>query len=102
MVRGLGYVCASIVLMSPVAARQADQWTTDFSAELVPSALATMGRNPYFVLEPGYQLVLEGGAVQLTITVTGETKVVDGVATRVVIERETERGEPVEVSRNYF
>jgi hypothetical protein len=102
MIRGLVGVCAWVFLLSPPAARQADQWTTDFASELTPSALDTTGRNPYFVLEPGYQLVLEGGATQLTITVTEETKLVDGVQTRVVVERETERGEPTEVSRNYF
>jgi uncharacterized membrane protein YkoI len=60
------------------------------------------GRNPFFVLEPGYVLVLEGGDVRLTITVLDETKVVDGVETRVVEEREEKGGKLVEVSRNYF
>jgi hypothetical protein len=68
--------------------------------------LTSTGRNRYFVLEPGYQLVLEGQvkgkAVVLTITVLNETKVVDGVETRVVEERETANGQVVEVSRNYF
>jgi hypothetical protein len=36
------------------------------------------------------------------ITVLQETKTIGGVETRVVEERETERGVPVEVSRNYF
>jgi hypothetical protein len=36
------------------------------------------------------------------ITVLTETKRVDGVETRVVEERETNNGAPVEVSRNYF
>src|SRR4051794_1745988 len=30
------------------------RWTTDFSAE--KRELTSTGRNPYFVLEPGYQL----------------------------------------------
>src|ERR1043166_887591 len=38
----------------------------------------------------------------LVITVLDETKVVGGVETRVVEERETENGLPAEVSRNYF
>jgi len=68
--------------------------------------LSSTGRNAYFILEPGYQLVYEGkeddARVQLTITVLDETKRVDGVETRVVEERETRNGKPVEISRNYF
>src|SRR4030066_232554 len=46
--------------------------------------LLTTGRNAYFVLEPGFQLVLEGDDTRLQITVLEETKTVDGVITRVV------------------
>jgi len=77
-----------------------DEWTSDFSFE--KEFLTSTGKNPYFVLEPGYQLVLEEGKETLTITVLNEVKVVDGVETRVVEERETKNGELVEVSRNYF
>lgn len=67
---------------------------------------STTGRNPYFVLEPGYQLVLENAddadTTRLVITVLDETKMVDGIETRVVEERETEHGELIEISRNYF
>ncbi|GEL19915.1 hypothetical protein [Pseudonocardia asaccharolytica] len=65
-------------------------------------ALAPTGRNPYFVLEPGYQLAFEGGGAQLVITVLDETEPVDGVTTRVVEERETAGGALVELSRNFF
>lgn len=75
-------------------------WTTDFSAE--KPELVSSGRNPYFILEPGYFLVLEGGDVRLVITVTHQTKKVDGVECRVVEERETEGAKLVEVSNNYF
>jgi hypothetical protein len=64
--------------------------------------LLTTGRNPYFVLEPGFQLILEGGDTKLQITVLDETKTVDGVVTRVVEEREWKKGELYEVARNYF
>ena len=60
------------------------------------------GRNEYFVLEPGFQLVLEGGDTRLQITVLDQTRTVDGVATRVVEEREWKDGKLYEVSRNYF
>jgi hypothetical protein len=64
--------------------------------------LLTTGRNEYFILEPGFQTVLEGGGTKLQITVLDATKTVDGVLTRVVEEREWKKGELYEVSRNYF
>jgi len=64
--------------------------------------LADAGKNPYFSLEPGDRLTFEDGKDTLTITVLDETKVVDGVKTRVVEERETKNGKLAEVSRNYF
>ncbi len=69
------------------------------------------GSNPYFPLWPGYELIFEGTEVNddeevvdlaLVLTVTSETKLVDGVMTRVVVERETEDEELVEISRNFF
>ena len=67
---------------------------------------ADAGSNPFFVLEPGYQLQLEGlegkRLVHLTSTVLDETRVVDGITTRIVEERETSDGALAEVSRNYF
>ncbi|MEP6663084.1 MAG: hypothetical protein ABJC04_05400 [Verrucomicrobiota bacterium] len=64
------------------------------------------GRNKYFVLEPGFQLTLEGeedgGNTELIITVLNETKTVDGVETRVVEEHESRDGKVIEISRNYF
>jgi len=64
--------------------------------------LVTVGRNPYFILIPGYKLHLKGGNETVVISVLADTKVVDGVETRVVEERETKNGKLVEVSRNYF
>ncbi len=68
--------------------------------------LASRGRNKYFILEPGYQLVLEGKegehTVQLVINVLDETKKIGSVETRVMEERETEDGELIEISRNFF
>lgn len=68
---------------------------------------STSGSNRFFSLEPGYQLLLtgendEGAEVELVITVLDETKEVDGIMTRVVEERESEDGELIEISRNYF
>lgn len=67
--------------------------------------------NPYFPLEPGWQLVLEGEEedeegdvefIRLQITVLDETRAVDGVLTRVVEEREWIDDELMEVSRNFY
>jgi len=64
--------------------------------------LLDKGSNTYMILEPGYKLTLADGKDTLTITVLDETKVVDGVRTRIVEERETKGGKLAEVSRNYF
>ncbi len=68
--------------------------------------LSTTGRNRFFILEPGYQLVLEGKDGQhdaeLEIIVLDATKDIGGVPTRVVEEREKVDGKLVEISRNYF
>jgi hypothetical protein len=76
------------------------RWTTRFAIE--PGELTSIGRNPWFILEPGYQLVLADGEEELTITVLDETRQIDGVETRVVEERETDGGRLVEISRNFF
>lgn len=75
-------------------------WTSEFPVD--KEDLVSSGRNVYFVLEPGNYLVLEGDGVQLTVSVLDEKEMIDGVETRVVEERETEDGQLVEVSRNYF
>ena len=77
-------------------------WMTSFDLENCD--FTSTGKNDYFILEPGYQVVLEGDGekLHLVMTVLNETKIVDGVETRVVEERETEGGNLVEVSRNYF
>jgi len=79
-------------------------WQDTFALE--KCALSATGANPYFVLEPGYVLVLEGReggkAVRLEIAVLPETKKIGAYETRIVEERETADGALTEVSRNYF
>lgn len=79
-------------------------YTTEFHLDRCD--FQTEGRNPYFILEPGYTLKLAGESdgenVELRITVLDETIEVGGVETRIVEERETADGELTEVSRNYF
>jgi hypothetical protein len=68
--------------------------------------LSSTGINPYFILKPGYQLILQGkdddDNIQLIITVLDETKNIDGVETRVVEEKKIDDGILTELLRNYF
>jgi hypothetical protein len=64
--------------------------------------LGPNGHNPYFPLIPGLKLHLTDGTENVVFSVLDETKVVDGVETRVVEEYETRNGELVEISRNYY
>ncbi len=64
--------------------------------------LLTTGKNPYFILEPGFQLILEGDDTKLQITILDETKTVDGIVTRILEEKEWIDGQLYEISRNYF
>ena len=75
-------------------------WQEEF--DISKCTLVPTGRNQYFILEPGFQLVLEGKNERLAITVLDETKEVNGVTTRVVEEREWKNGNLTEVSRNFF
>jgi len=91
--------------MPGIASAHQPPFTDSFMLEEC-GGFSSRGSNPYFVLEPGFQLILQGKEkqqnVHLTITVLRETRVIDGIETRVVEERETQDGELVEVSRNYF
>jgi hypothetical protein len=78
----------------------AQVWRDSFPVD--KANLADTGRNPYFILEPGYRLTLANAKDTLIVTVLEDTKLVDGVKTRVVEERETKGGKLEEVSRNYF
>jgi len=75
-------------------------WQREF--DVAACKFVTTGRGDYFVLEPGFQLVLQDDETKLEITVLEETKVVAGVTTRVVEEREWKDGKLYEVARNYF
>ncbi len=87
---------------SGIAGGRADEagWRRTFDVD--PKNLGTVGHNPYFPLTPGLRIHLGGKDEAVVFSVMEETKVVDGVQTRVVEERESERGELVEIARNYF
>lgn len=67
-----------------------------------PKTLGPDGTATYFTLVPGTVRVYRDDDEIVTITVLGETRVVDGVTTRVIEEREEEDGRLKEVSRNFF
>lgn len=95
-----------VVLMATGAMAKGKEFTDTFNFETCN--FATRGTNPYFILTPGYQLVLENTPkgkqekVVVTITVLEETEEVAGVNTRVIEERETADGILKEISRNFF
>src|SRR5882672_2391828 len=70
------------------------------------SEWATTGKNPFFILEPGYFTILEGKEdgkdVRLESNVQNETKKIAGVECRVVVEKAFENGQLKEVARDYY
>jgi len=79
-------------------------WVDTFAVE--KEDFVSSGSNTYFRLEPGFRLKLEGSEglrrITLVITVLDETRLVDGVETRIVEEREWKGDQLAEVSRNFF
>ncbi len=78
-------------------------WTATFE----PAAeLAATGRNPWFILEPGYVLVLagteDGASVESVLTVLDETATIDGASARAVEDRESKGGKLAEVTKDWF
>jgi len=102
-----GLLAMGLVLVASVLARDESRPTawTETLAPTNEKCLST-GRNEYFILEPGYQLTLAGKEgrkkVELIVTVLNETRLVDGVETRILEERESANSNLVEVSRNFF
>lgn len=93
-----------LVFVSFVNANEKVKWTENFPEDA--RDFSSKGSNTFFILEPGFQSVLEGKEdekdVQLIITVLDETKKIGGIETRVVEEKESKNGKLVEVSRNFF
>jgi hypothetical protein len=102
MIRQMVHLLAATALLAACAPEAQAMGSYQDEFGISQCKLSTTGRNEYFILEPGYQLVLEGGGERLQITVLDETKTVAGVLTRVVEEREWNGDRLKEVSRNYF
>jgi len=105
----LAAVAAVCVLAGPGTLAVEPQFTTDFN--IGACTFSSIGRNAYFILEPGYELFYEGNddgeEVELRIRVLRDTVAINvpgfgSVVARVVEEREWADGELKEVSRNFF
>jgi hypothetical protein len=109
-------VVTAVALLASACGSPESDFLTDLSWQqefgISTCELAPTGRNQYFILEPGFRLVLEGGNEKVAITVLDETKTITGVVgeanapttvtTRVIEEREWKDDELIEVSRNFF
>jgi hypothetical protein len=100
-------VAAPSFYNAPMVNAQNESWTNSFN--LKDCNFSTTGINPYFILQPGYQLVFAGvednEPLNTTVTVLNETKVVgDGIPTRVVEERvfNGRTGGLEEITKDYF
>ena len=100
---------AAILLVgtSTMVKAQNESWTSSFNME--ECNFSTTGTNPYFILQPGYQLVFtgveDGEPLNVTVTVSNDTKAVgDDIITRVVEERvvNSETGDLLELTKDYF
>ena len=100
----VGLTFSALLFLAPLSAQKriADDksWISELAVD--KKDLSSTGRTPFFILEPGYALVLERGRERLIITVLNDTKIVDGVETRIVEERESKNGQLAEISRNFF
>lgn len=105
--------CLAFGAPPTVQAQEGIDFTSDFFLE--ECSFSNRGSNLFFSLEPGTRAVLvgdeDGTEIEVVITVLQDTFPVDfttpagkriRLRARVVEERESEDGELVEVSRNYF
>lgn len=95
------YMIAAVTAIGAGCGRtDSSRWTSDFQVD--KATLVSTGTNQFFPLRAGHRVVLGKGTQKLVVTVLNETRMVDGVETRVVEERETEGDRLIEISRNYF
>jgi hypothetical protein len=71
-------------------------------ADIDTEHLASTGKAAYFNLEPGYRLRYQDGETTRTVTVRRKTKIIDGVETRVVEQREERGGQLIKVLSKYY
>jgi len=97
-------IVGSYFIFDALNPKESKTWTEEFNIE--DCTFSTTGNNTYFILEIGYQLILEGldegDLVELNITVLNKTETVGTIETRVVQEAEYVNGELIEISHNFF
>ncbi len=95
-------ITALLILLSCVGSNHvlAEEWQEDFN--IAGRKLTHSGESKYFILLPGFQTVLESRKEKITITVLNETREINGIITRVVEEKELQKGKLHEISRNYL
>lgn len=94
----------AVTLLAAGAAALASQNKADFQSvfPVDKKNLGVKGSNPWFNLTPGYRLFYKNGNETDTLTVLRETKVIDGIETRIIEDRETKNGAVVELTRDYY
>lgn len=103
--RNMKTVVCIVIIIATVTISFAQKPEKEYSSALMQEKceFSSTGRNTYFILEPGYQLILEDKSDgKLVITVLDEIKKIGIVETRVVEENESKNGRTVEISRNFF
>jgi len=83
-----------------LTSQNSSNFQTAFPAD--KKTLGVKGSNAYFNLTPGYRLSYKHGDTIDTLTVLNESKLIDGVETRAVEDRETKNGALVELTRDYY
>jgi hypothetical protein len=76
----------------------------DFAGQFVdPLEIGqTVTPNPWFPLVTGNNWVYEGGGETIDVTVTGDTKLIDGIACIVVIDIVTEDETVIEITNDWY
>lgn len=107
-----GLLALGVPAGDSTAGEEEPEFTTDYRIE--DCRFVPYGKNPFFLLQPGYQLRLEGEEdgedIEVVKTVLRDKEVmhieVNGhtrrVRTRVLLEEEWADGEQTEVSWNYY
>lgn len=100
----LSFVMICSAVNPCIAQKDAKLWTDTFDVD--KCKFSSIGENKYFILKPNYNLMFEkiehSDTVSLSITVLNETKIIAGIETRIVEEKEFINGKIIEISRNYF
>jgi hypothetical protein len=99
-ITALAAALSSCAVLPQGAAAAPGDWQEEFN--LASRGLTHTGVSKFFILKPGYQITLASGNTKLIIAVLNETKVINGVTTRVVEEREEKNGRLYEVARNFY